>query len=105
MATIKLSNACNSDVIINKFFDKYCGIEINENSNVFLEGTLVDLLEINNIGNGNVETKANSSKKVDTQKKGNGDVTIKSDNDYNFEMAGNGDIVNCGKVNAIKTKR
>jgi len=101
----KLFNFSNADVSIQKFVGRYFGIENKGNGNVTVVGSVVDHIEINNNGNGNLETKNIISKKVNISKSGNGDVNIRTDKDFNVEMAGNGDIVNYGKGKAIINKQ
>jgi hypothetical protein len=101
----KLFNFSNADVSVKKFVGRYFGIENKGNGNISVVGSVVDHIEINNNGNGNLETKNIISKKVDISKTGNGDVNIRTDNDFNVEMAGNGDIVNYGKGKAIIKKQ
>lgn len=101
----KLFNFSNADVSVQKFVGKYLGIENKRNGNVSVAGSVVDQIEISNNGNGNLETKNIISKKVDISKSGNGDVNIRTDKDFNVEMAGNGDIVNYGKGKAIINKQ
>jgi phosphoribosylformylglycinamidine (FGAM) synthase PurS component len=102
----KLFNFSNADVSVKNFTGRYFGIENKGNGNVSVTGTVVDFIEIKNNGNGNLETKSIISKKVDISKSGNGDVNIRTDNNFNVDMAGNGDIVNYGKGKAaIKKQR
>lgn len=101
----KLFNFSNADVSVLNFIGRYLGIENKGNGNLTIAGSLVDQIEIKNNGNGNVETKNIIAKKVDISKSGNGDVNIRTDNDFNVEMAGNGDIVNYGKGKAIINKQ
>ncbi|TAE01879.1 MAG: hypothetical protein EAZ97_02920 [Bacteroidetes bacterium] len=101
----KLFNFSNADVSVKNFVGRYFGIENKGNGNVTIVGSVVDKLEINNNGNGNLETKNIISKNVDISKSGNGDVNIRTDNNFNVEMAGNGDIVNYGNGKAIIKKQ
>jgi hypothetical protein len=101
----KLFNFSNADVSVKNFTGTYFGIENKGNGNVSVTGTVVDFIEIKNNGNGNLETKNIISKKVDISKTGNGDVNIRTDNNFNVEMAGNGDIVNYGKGKAAIKKQ
>ena len=101
----KLFNFSNADVSVKSFEGRYFGIENKGNGNVTVAGSVVELITIKNNGNGNLETKNIISKKVDISKSGNGDVNIRTDKDFNVEMAGNGDIVNYGKGKAIINKQ
>lgn len=101
----KLFNFSNADVSVKNFVGRYFGIENKGNGNVSVSGSFVEQIEIKNNGNGNLETKNIISKKVDITKSGNGDVNIMTDNNFNVEMAGNGDIVNYGKGKAILNKQ
>lgn len=101
----KLFNFSNADVSVKNFEGRYFGIENKGNGNVTVAGSVVDYIEINNNGNGNLETKNIISKKANISKSGNGDVNIRTDKDFNVEMAGNGDIVNYGKGKAIIKKQ
>ena len=101
----KLFNFSNADVSIQNFAGSYFGVENKGNGNISVAGSIVDFIEIKNNGNGNLETKNIVSKKVDISKSGNGDVNIRTDKDFNVEMAGNGDIVNYGKGKAIINKQ
>ena len=101
----KLFNFSNADVNVQKFIGRYFGIENKGNGNILVVGSVIDHIEIKNNGNGNLETKNIISKKVDISKSGNGDVNIRTDSNFNVEMAGNGDIVNYGKGKAIINKQ
>lgn len=101
----RLFNFSNADVSVKNFTGRYFGIENKGNGNIAVAGSVVDHIEIKNNGNGNLETKNIISKKVDISKSGNGDVNIRTDNNFNVEMAGNGDTVNYGKGKAIIKKQ
>jgi len=101
----KLFNFSNADINVKNFVGSYFGIENKGNGNISVVGSVIDHLEIKNNGNGNIETKNIISKKADISKSGNGDVNIRTDNNFNVEMAGNGDIVIYGKGKAIINKQ
>ena len=100
-----LYNFSNADVNVKKLGGKFLVVENKGNGNILLDGSTIDLLEIKNNGNGNVETKNIFSKKIDIIKSGNGDVIIRTDANFEVQMAGNGDIVNYGKGRATIKKQ
>lgn len=101
----KLYNNSNANVSIANIEGRYVGIENNSNGNVSLNGKIVDLLDIENTGNGDVRAKNIEAKEVNVSKYGNGNVEIKTNQTFKAKLAGNGDIVNFGKGEAIIIKQ
>ncbi len=89
----------NSNMNINGITGRYFRIKSTGNGKVTINGS-IDELDIICNGNGTVRAEGMIAKEVKVNKSGNGNVYIKTENNFAANGSGNGDVVNYGKGKA-----
>lgn len=92
-----IKNFGNSDVAINGIVGRYFRAESNSNGSVICQGA-IDFLDIDKIGDGNVDAKNLIAKKAKIRNYGNGDVAVNVSEELTAKATGNGRTINYGKA-------
>ncbi len=92
-----VKNFGNSDITINGIVGRYFRAESNSNGSVICQGA-IDFLDIDKIGDGNVDAKKLIAKKAKIRNYGNGDVVVNVSEELTAKATGNGRTVNYGKA-------
>lgn len=93
-----IKNSGNSNLSVQNISGRYFKLENTGNGDSNVSGT-IDVLDINKIGNGDVDASNLNVKKAELKSSGNGDLTVNVSETLSARLTGNGDIINTGKAN------
>ncbi|MBP8158306.1 MAG: DUF2807 domain-containing protein [Flavobacterium sp.] len=92
-----IKNAGNSDITVNNIIGRYFRLENTGNGDAILSGK-IDQLDIEKIGNGDVNSEYLQVKKAKVKNIGNGNVIVNVSVEVTGKLFGNGDIINRGRA-------
>ena len=93
-----IKNSGNSNLSVQNISGLYFKLENTGNGDSNVSGT-IDFLDINKIGNGDVDASNLNVKKAELKSTRNGDLTVNVSETLSARLTGNGDIINTGKAN------